>query len=303
MKLRLLDESLAGTITHASTISVKFPCGTLLQIRFLLTKLDHDFPAVLGLDWLTLHNLLIDWVRHSVTFRDRTNSPPTPPSDPKPSLASVWGSVTSHLVPSMVSSSDDTKLRKTSVPISVPIPDPVSVSDPAPSTPTNSGTTPNISLLSAAAFQKAMHSEGAQCFSAFIQNPNKAAGRRVTPASESDLEGVPNIYHHFSDVFSKGSADSLPPHREYDLKIDMDETAKAPLGPVYPSLNPNWVLSENLLMSTLTWALSVPLIPCLECLSFSSKRRTVLSGYVLISDNSTPSLERINIPFHLYLTF
>ena len=79
-----------------------------------------------------------------------------------------------------------------------------------------------------------MHSEGAQCFSAFIRNPNKAAGRCVTPASEFDLEGVPNIYHHFSDVFSKGSADSLPPHREYNLKIDIDETAKAPLGPVYP---------------------------------------------------------------------
>ena len=79
-----------------------------------------------------------------------------------------------------------------------------------------------------------MHSEGAQCFSAFIRNPNEAAGCRVTPASKSDLKGVPNIYHHFSDVFSKGSADSLPPHREYDLKIDIDETAKAPLGPVYP---------------------------------------------------------------------
>ena len=79
-----------------------------------------------------------------------------------------------------------------------------------------------------------MCSKGAQCFLAFIRNPNKAAGCCATPAYKSDLEGVPNIYHHFSDVFSKGSADSLPPHREYDLKIDIDETAKAPLGPVYP---------------------------------------------------------------------
>ena len=79
-----------------------------------------------------------------------------------------------------------------------------------------------------------MRSEGAQCFSVFIQNPNEAAGRCATPASKSDLEGVPNIYCHFSDVFSKGSADSLPPHREYNLKININETAKAPLGPVYP---------------------------------------------------------------------
>ena len=110
----LLDGSLARNITHASTISIKFPCGTLLQIRFLLTKLDCDFPAVLGLDWLTLHNPLIDWVRHSVTFQNHINSPLTPPSDPKPSLVSVQGSVTSHPVPSMVSSSDDTRLHKKS---------------------------------------------------------------------------------------------------------------------------------------------------------------------------------------------
>ena len=50
MKLWLLDGSLARTITHASKNSIKFPCGTLLHIQFLLTKLDHDFPVVLGLD-------------------------------------------------------------------------------------------------------------------------------------------------------------------------------------------------------------------------------------------------------------
>ena len=64
--LRLLDGSLAGTITSASEISIKFPCGTFQKLHFLLTKLDRDFPAVLRLDWLTLHNLLIDWAH--VTF-------------------------------------------------------------------------------------------------------------------------------------------------------------------------------------------------------------------------------------------
>ena len=77
-----------------------------------------------------------------------------------------------------------------------------------------------------------MHSEGAQCFSAFIQNSIHVSSRRATPASESDLEEVPKFYSHFSDVFSKGSADSLPPHRVYNLKIDVDESAKPPLGPI-----------------------------------------------------------------------
>ena len=80
-----------------------------------------------------------------------------------------------------------------------------------------------------------MCSDGAQCFSAFIRNPIEVSGHRATPASESDLEGVPKIYSHFLDVFSKGSADSLPPpHREYNLKINVDESTKPPLGPIYP---------------------------------------------------------------------
>ena len=33
---------------------------------------------------------------------------------------------------------------------------------------------------------------------------------------------------------SPKEAPTLPPHWEYNLKIDIDETAKAPLGPVYP---------------------------------------------------------------------
>ena len=102
--LRLLDGSLAGTITSASEISVKFPCGTFLKICFLLTKLDHDFPAVLGLDWLTLHNLLIDWVQHSVTFQDCIVYPPVLVSVSEPSVASVQCSRTSRPVtPSVVS--------------------------------------------------------------------------------------------------------------------------------------------------------------------------------------------------------
>ena len=50
----------------------------------------------------------------------------------------------------------------------------------------------------------------------------------------SDMEGVPKLYHEFADVFSKAKADTLAPHREYDLKIEIDETAKPPVGPIYP---------------------------------------------------------------------
>jgi len=60
--LCLIDGSMRTPITSALTLSVQFPCGTTHSIRYLVTQLDSDFPAVLGLDWLTQHNLLIDWV-------------------------------------------------------------------------------------------------------------------------------------------------------------------------------------------------------------------------------------------------
>jgi Retroviral aspartyl protease len=68
MRLRLIDRSSLSYITCATDISVQFPCGTTDQVRFLITKLDTKFPAVLGLDWLTLHNPLINWANSSVTF-------------------------------------------------------------------------------------------------------------------------------------------------------------------------------------------------------------------------------------------
>jgi len=66
--LHLINGSMRPPITSALTLSVQFPCGTTHPIRYLVTQLDSNFPAVLGLDWLTQHNLLIDWVDQSVTF-------------------------------------------------------------------------------------------------------------------------------------------------------------------------------------------------------------------------------------------
>jgi hypothetical protein len=75
MRLRL-DRSSPSYITHATDISVQFPCRTIHQVRFLITKLDTKFPAVLRLDWLTLHNPLINWADSSVTFRDHPDTLP-----------------------------------------------------------------------------------------------------------------------------------------------------------------------------------------------------------------------------------
>jgi len=52
-------------------------------------------------------------------------------------------------------------------------------------------------------------------------------------AETPDLSNIPSKYHKFADVFSKTKAEVLPPHRPYDLKIDLEEGAQPPVGPIY----------------------------------------------------------------------
>lgn len=46
-------------------------------------------------------------------------------------------------------------------------------------------------------------------------------------------ELVPTVYHDLLAAFSKQRADTLPPHRPYDLAIDLEEGKSPPFGPLY----------------------------------------------------------------------
>ena len=48
-----------------------------------------------------------------------------------------------------------------------------------------------------------------------------------------DLSNIPPEYHDYADVFSETQANSLAPHRPYDLKINLDEGTSPPWGPIY----------------------------------------------------------------------
>jgi len=92
----------------------------------------------------------------------------------------------------------------------------------------------NISLIGAAAFVKAAWAEGSQTFFLSLKDEEASGHSATMTSSSSDMEGVPECYHDFSDVFSKSKAKNLAPHRDYDLKIEIEEGAKPPLGPIYP---------------------------------------------------------------------
>jgi hypothetical protein len=115
---------------------------------------------------------------------------------------------------------------------SIPVPGTTLVSGPILN---NFGTSsaPLISLVSAEAFMRSMQLEGAQCFSILAHEPLKhdpSDKLKFNP----DLKNVPEVYHEFADVFSRQRADTLPPHQDCDLKINIDEGTKIPAGPIYP---------------------------------------------------------------------
>jgi RNase H-like domain found in reverse transcriptase/Reverse transcriptase (RNA-dependent DNA polymerase) len=78
-----------------------------------------------------------------------------------------------------------------------------------------------------------MQLEGAQCFSILAHKPLKPDPPNK-PKFNPDLKDVPEVYHEFTDVFSRQEANTLPPHQDCDLKINIDEGAKIPGGPIYP---------------------------------------------------------------------
>ena len=55
----------------------------------------------------------------------------------------------------------------------------------------------------------------------------------MTSDASVDLSSVPEEYHDFLDIFNKERANTLNPHRPYDLKIELEDGQSPPVGPVY----------------------------------------------------------------------
>ena len=116
----------------------------------------------------------------------------------------------------MSPAASSTKLTPQDPPI--PTPDPISAL--------------HISFINGAAFACALQLPGVQSVSLFFSDP-AITGKSASVSSDPNFSHIPEEYHDFADVFSKGKADTLPPHRPYNLKINLEDGAILPIIPMY----------------------------------------------------------------------
>ena len=127
---------------------------------------------------------------------------------------------------------------------------------------------PNIALVNAAAFARASRLADLQVFKLFVTTTTLANSEIILVGMNS----VPAEYHKLRDVFSKPHADTLPTHQPYNLKIELEEGATPPFGPIY-SLSPYklWTLCE-FINEHLTYSFIRPLhSPCSALVLFIKK--------------------------------
>src|SRR5258705_3074354 len=216
IRLRLFDGTSNQIITQAINMPLQISPGHVTPFTFYLTPLDSSCQIVLGYNWLTRYNPLIDWVLSSIIFpaTDKEN----PVSDSRPSLRAT---VSKEMEPQTFSDN------------SVPVPD-YWEDNPTPDIPDTPIATPkvDISLVDAVAYLRTCELSGTQQFTLDI----KDFSVRASSTSEStpvDLSSIPEAYHAFADRFDKAKAETLAPHRPYDLKINLDENSTPPLVHMY----------------------------------------------------------------------
>jgi len=173
-----------------------------MTLDFYVTPLDSCCSLVLGHSWLTHYNPLIDWVSGSISFRP-------------PSLLQSPASV-----PPV-----ETLVNPPFSPAKNPLQ--FTPSETSPSNPKR----PHIAIISAPALLRASQLSGSKIFA--IQFSSTVQAKSTTISKKINLSSIPEEYHEYADVFSKSKAETLAPHRPYDLRIDLEKDSYPPVGTIY----------------------------------------------------------------------
>ena len=157
LQLHLFNRTTNSTITQVIDLSIHFSTSDITPMTFYVTSLDGSCSLVLGHNWLTLHNPLIDWISSSISFCALEQTMPATPSSPLqpldlPPLADTTPSDIHHF--------SDCK------------PD-------------------HIMIISAPAFALACHLKGSTQFSLQLQPKETTLHSTSTTSEPADLSRVP----------------------------------------------------------------------------------------------------------------
>lgn len=186
----------SGAVTHSCSVSAQV--GSSSQTFNLDVAKLGAYPLVLGMPWLRTVNPDIDWRKRIVTFRDSSSLPVkalpfVPSTAPPPVLDIAWV--------------DSSQLNA-------------------------------IASLSSSTVGTLMYSEKSLELSAISSDELRAAPFPDDMTDPPDFVDtlravIPSEYHDLLSAFSKAKADVLPPHRPYDLSIDLEPGKQPPYGPLY----------------------------------------------------------------------
>jgi len=86
LPLTLINGTINHFVNHVVSLPIRFSCSYSCQIEFFVTKLEDTYPIVLGHNWLTQHNPLVDWRKGTLEFNapEPADWPISPWPDPKP---------------------------------------------------------------------------------------------------------------------------------------------------------------------------------------------------------------------------
>ncbi len=227
LKLKLLDGSFGLRITHAVDLTIRHSTGDIFGVMFYVTQLDSPIALVFGYNWLHSYNPLIDWSGSQIL----SFWTPLQISKPLPSglqLPELWPT------DSELSQLESTL---TGPPLLDPRPADSTLLQPEspPSSPVTPEVEPKLSVLfiNAVAYACTACMKGSVPFQLSLLDPSLLGHSSSTTSAKPDLSSVPKDYHEFEDVFSQAKADTLPLHRPYNLKINLEEGTKPPLGSMY----------------------------------------------------------------------
>ena len=210
--LCLFNSSSNSTISEITNLPILFSTSDCMNLDFYVTPLDSFCSLVLGYNWLAWHNPLIDWINRLINFHS---------------------SLQKNLTPSCIA-------VNTSLPflsfLDIPLQllDSV-VSIPVSETSMSNSRQPNIAIIGAVAFLHTSKLLGSHNFE-FCLHSSDIQANSTKLAEASNLSNVLSEYHKFTNVFSKTKAEVLTPHCPYDLKINLEEDAQPPAGPIYSLL-------------------------------------------------------------------